>query len=272
MNTTTRQAEIITERPPQTGLALLDPQALISRAIDAGAGIETMERLVALAKDVREVQAREAWHEAMAEFQRRCPSIKKTRKASIQTQRASYTYSYAPLDEILSTIQPIMGPLGLSVSWRHRVEGDKVVANCRISHTLGHHEESGEIPMPVIVAEAERGANAMQRIGIATTYAKRYSLLGIIGMAPEDDPDAKTPAEEARERPTERASGPSGDSVINENQVRRFSAIATGQKWTDEQVHDLLTGYQYNSRTEIKVADYERIVERLKEGPKKPAA
>jgi hypothetical protein len=268
--------EVVTQRE-QTSLVRIDPQALIAQAIEAGSGIEMMERLVALATQVREVQAREAWHEAMAEFQKRCPAIKKTKRASIQTARASYSYSYAPLDEILSVIQPIMGPLGLSVSWRHRIEGDKVVANCRISHTLGHHEESGEIPMPVIVADAERGANAMQRIGIATTYAKRYSLLGIIGMAPEDDPDAKGPngAEERRHESREQSpgtSGPSGESVINENQVRRLSAIASGQKWTDEQVHDLLTGYQYNSRTEIKVKDYEAICNRLKESPKKPAA
>lgn len=166
----------------------LDPQALIAVAIEKGAGIETLERLVQLAKDVREITAREAWHEAMAEFQRKCPSILKTKTARIQTRTGgTYSYAYAPLDEILGTIQPVMGELGLSVSWRSRVEQGAVVANCWIAHKLGHHEESGDVVMPF---QNDGRMNPAQVVGSASTYAKRYALLAIIGMAPEDDDDA----------------------------------------------------------------------------------
>ena len=113
------------------GLARLDPQALISQAIQTGAGIDTLERLVALATTVREVQAREAWYAAMAEFQRTCPAIKKTATAKIVTRGGgSYAYHFAPLDEIMGVIQPIMGPLGLSVSWRSKVEPKAVIVTC----------------------------------------------------------------------------------------------------------------------------------------------
>ena len=179
-----------------TALARIEPQALISKALDNNAGIETLERLVALAKDVRAMEAREAWYHAMATFQRTCPTIKKTATAKINTARASYSYSYAPLHEILGTIQPVLGPLGLSISWRSRMEhhpdprtiAPSVVVLCRVAHELGHHEDSGEIVMP-ITGEDGRGGNASQRAASAMTYAKRYSLLGIIGMAPEDDDD-----------------------------------------------------------------------------------
>ncbi len=263
------EPEVI-DRRESTSLARLDPQALIEKAIESGSGIETMERLVALAKDVRAVQAREAWYEAMAEFQRRCPPIKKTRSAKIQTARASYSYSYAPLDEILSTIQPVMGDLGLSVSWRGRVEADKVIQNCRISHVLGHHEESGDVPMPIVLGDDGRGANPMQRVGIATTYAKRYSLLSIIGMAPEDDEDGHTKGREGQHggdaaggRVEDQGGAGDTDRVITEPQLKRFHAIARS-KWTDEQVHELLTAHQLNSSKEIKVRDYDRIVETVK--------
>jgi hypothetical protein len=257
----------VIERRERADLARLDPQALIAQAIQSGSGIETMERLVALAKDVRAVQAREAWYAAMAEFQRKCPAIKKTKTAKIATQRASYSYSYAPLDEILSTIQPVMGDLGLSVSWRGRVDGDKVVQNCRISHTLGHHEESGELAMPVAIATDDRGANPMQRVGIATTYAKRYSLLSIIGMAPEDDPDAQ-PAE--RREPEGGQGAPDG-RTITEPQQKRLHAIAAGTKWTEEQLHTLLSGFgiMSGSSKDVPTASYEAIIERIKAGPPK---
>lgn len=172
------------DKPQSQALVRLDPQALIAAAIEKGAGIETLERLVALAKDMRQVTAREAWYEAMAEFQRRCPAIKKSKTAQIGDR---YSYKYAPLDEILSTIQELMGELGLSVSWRTYVKDRSVVANCWIAHKLGHHEESGDVVMPF---EQNARMNPAQVVGSASTYAKRYALLAILGMAPEDDDDA----------------------------------------------------------------------------------
>jgi hypothetical protein len=251
----------------------LDPQALIEKALDTGAGIETMERLVALAKEVREVQAREAWYEAMAQFQKACPVIKKSSTAKIQTSRASYSYRYAPLEEVVNTIAPVMGRLGLSISWRSRVEQDKVIVSCRVSHTLGHHEESGEIAMPIDTRDPSVGATPPQRVGIAATYAKRYSLLGIIGMAPEGDDDAASAGngkpEAAETGGGQTAHGQDLESVITEPQIKRFSAIASGSKWTDDQIHELLSGYGYNSRKEIRVKDYEKLVEKVKVGPGK---
>jgi hypothetical protein len=86
-----------------------------------------------------------------------------------------------------------------------------------------------------------------------------------------DDEDDEAPPR--REEPRGQGGAPQGerrqdpDIVINENQVKRFSAIASGQKWTEDEIHSLLSSYQYNSRKDIKIKDYEAIVERLKAGP-----
>jgi len=169
----------------------VDPQALLTRAVENNASIETLERLVALAKDVREVQAKEAWHMAMAEFQRRCPSIKKTSTANIYTAKGSYKYNYAPLDEIMETIRPLLGELGLTVSWSSRVEPQRVIVSCRIAHLQGYAENSGEVSMPIPDDSERGGGNPAQRVGSALTYARRYSLLSVTGLSPEDDDDAR---------------------------------------------------------------------------------
>lgn len=265
----------------ESALARLDPQALITRAIESGTGIDVMERLVALAKDVREVQAREAWYEAMAEFQRRCPTVKKTTTAKIQTRGgASYSYRYAPLDEILSVAQPVMGELGLSASWRSKIEPDRVIVACRISHTLGHHEESGDIAMPIVSTDGA-GANPAQRVGIALTYAKRYALLGILGLAPEDDDDGGgASGRPAAPQPADEPDSGHGDRTITEPQQKRLHAIASGQKWSEEALHFLLSdcGVLSGSSKDVPMAGYEAIVETIKRGPtayeqskKKPA-
>ncbi len=182
------------EAPESAALVRLDPQVLIERAIENKADVETLERLFALAKEVRALQGKEAYLAAMARFQEDCPPIRKTRAAKIATRSGgSYSYAYAPLQEILSKAQPVMGPLGLSISFRVKHEPDRVIAQCRVSHELGHSEESGEVAIPLSLNDGA-GATAAQHVGIASTYAKRYALLAMLGIAPEDDPELKAEA------------------------------------------------------------------------------
>lgn len=203
-------------------IARIDPQALLTRAVEGNASVETLERLFALAKDVREVQAREAWNEAMAEFQRRCPPIKKTKTAEIVTAKGFYKYSYAPLDEIVEIIRPLLGELGLSISWSSRVEPSRVIVSCRIAHVLGYAENSGEISMPIPDASDRGGGNPAQRVGSALTYARRYSLLQVTGLAPEDDDDADslgpshttTREPETPQESPSRAGKPIGNAIV----------------------------------------------------------
>jgi hypothetical protein len=191
--------------PEPVALARLDPQALLAKAIETGAGIDTLERLVTLAKDIRQVTAREAWYEAMAQFQQTCPAILKSKTAKIVTARGSYSYSYATLEEILGVVQPLLGQLGLSVSWRQKHDPHAVEASCVVAHKLGHQEESGFIAMPY---GTDGRMNPAQAVGSALTYARRYSLLAILGLAPEDDDDAQGTAHEAPSEPRARRDPP----------------------------------------------------------------
>jgi hypothetical protein len=164
----------------------LDPQALISKAIEQGAGIETLERLVQLAKDIRAISAEEAFNKAIAEFQRRCPPIKKNRTGYI-TDRA--TYKYSDLGEIEPTIAPLCGELGLSHSWESQpTKPGEVTIDCRISHEAGHSRMSGPVTIPYNISAGRM--NPAQTVGSALTYAKRYSLTLGLGISPEDDDDA----------------------------------------------------------------------------------
>jgi hypothetical protein len=214
----------------KAAVARLEPQALIERAIDHGASVEALERLFNLAQQVRAEQAREAWHGAMAEFQRTCKPIKKSASMTVPGRKE---YAYAPLDSILSTIQPAMGDLGLSVSWRSRFEPQHVIVSCRVSHMLGHHEDSGEIRIPVTADGA--GANAAQRIGTATTYAKRYSLLGILGLAPEDDDDAASASDEGvpeARRPRPREEHQAEVDEMHDRLLVQIGELADAAGWT----------------------------------------
>src|SRR5262245_11681902 len=133
-----------------TQLAKLDPHALIAKAIDKGVDVGTLERLIELAEQVRRITAREAYFRAMAEFKKRCPALKKTRTAKIDTARGSYSYAYAPLDQIEETVKPLLSDVGLTYRWQHPAPSrpGHVSATCIISHELGHEEPSGPVELP----------------------------------------------------------------------------------------------------------------------------
>jgi hypothetical protein len=194
---------------PEAKVTALDPHALLSRALETGASVETVERLVALAERMQAIQARTAWEDAMSEFHKRVPKILKDETAQIRTRSgAAFDYKYATLDGILDTVRPLLGELGLSARWKHATTDTHAKATCLVAHTLGHVEESGEVTIPIEQqVDGGSGASPAQRVGIAMTYARRYSLLAVLGLAPEDDKDGQS---QHTPRPPGEGTGPRG--------------------------------------------------------------
>lgn len=184
------------EKPvEQQALAKIEPQALIMAALDKGAAVETIEKLVTLAKEMDAFNAKKAYDYAVAEFQRDAPVIKKTRTANIRGSGANYSYTFAGLPDISKVILPKLGALGLSISYRFPdpKKNNAIAVICRLSHSMGHYEESGTLE---ITKPTSGGNNEAQREAIAISYAKRYSLTAMLGLSPEDEEDTDGSMEE----------------------------------------------------------------------------
>ena len=70
----------------------------------------------------------------------------------------------------------------------------------KLLHVSGDHE-AGEYPLPT--------SGTPQAIGSAITYARRYTLVAVTGLAPEDDDDgAAAEAERAGQRGTSQRAAP----------------------------------------------------------------
>jgi len=121
--------------------------------------------------------------EATALLQTMLPKIAKDEKANAGT----YSYSYAGLDQITEKLLPILGKLGLSFIAKPTFndKGEFVLAY-KLLHVCGDME-TGEYPLP-------KGGTP-QSIGSAITYARRYCLTAVTGIAPGDDDDDGRAAE-----------------------------------------------------------------------------
>lgn len=129
---------------------------------------------------------------ALAELQTQLPRISKDLTAKVLTKTGgNYTYTYADLALISREVLPLLGKLGLSFVSRPTTVNGKFVLVYELRHVSGEMLD-GEYPLP------ERGTP--QEIGGAITYARRYCLCAVTGVAPDDDDHDAIAAEKAAKR------------------------------------------------------------------------
>jgi hypothetical protein len=130
---------------------------------------------------------------ALANVQAECPEVVKKERARIEGKegRRSYEYSYADLAAVTRAVLPILGKNGLAWITKPTLADGRMVLHYKLSHTSGECEE-GFYPLP------DRGSP--QDMGGAITYARRYALCAVTGVAPDEDDDDAAAATAAHQR------------------------------------------------------------------------
>ena len=121
---------------------------------------------------------------ALAAAQAAMPAIVKDRVAKIGPGRE---YRYADLATILAIVRPVLGAHGLALTQRTQIRGEAIVLLTELRHASGEVLDS-EYPVAAIGIKH-------QDMGGALTYARRYALCGLVGIAADEDDDgASAPA------------------------------------------------------------------------------
>jgi len=125
--------------------------------------------------------------QALAKAQGCFPAIPKNKTTTVRTKTGGqYTYTYADLPSILDLTRKPLSENGLSIAQMTTVHDGAMVLITRLMHASGEYIEA-TYPLPI-------NATA-QDMGSAITYARRYSLSPLIGIAPDDDDDGKAAQE-----------------------------------------------------------------------------
>lgn len=105
--------------------------------------------------------------------------------AGVKKDKQGHGYKYAELSEVWECIREPLAVNGLSVVQSFLpTEGDKIKLLTKLMHKSGQYVNS------VLVMPADRQSNKVQALGSASTYARRYGLMAIVGISPEDDDGA----------------------------------------------------------------------------------
>lgn len=175
-------------------------EVLIRQAIDKNVPVETMEKLLAMRREMKAEYAKAQYDAAMAAFQAECPTIKKTKE--VKTKAGIVAYRYAPIESIVEQVKPALQKHGFSYSTRMELMPAGVKAVVRVTHEAGHSEES---PMEVPFGTKTDIMSQSQVAAAASTFAKRYAFLNAFGiLTGDEDNDA---------RPMEKAAKPSKDEM-----------------------------------------------------------
>lgn len=180
-------------------------------------------------------EARAQLYAALAAVQAELPSVPKNKTADA----GPYTYKYADLADINDAIMPLLGKNGLAFTAFPQHRDGKFGLSYHLTHA------SGALLSGFFELDDSGG---MQKIGGRITYARRYCLSAVTGIASEEDTDAQgtdPPAAEKaaktrRGRPPIRAAGnlpKNADGSVSRSQATDEELADTGQM-TGRQLRD----------------------------------
>jgi hypothetical protein len=126
---------------------------------------------------------------ALAKLQGDLPEIVRDRVVDVVTKadKDNYSYAYATLSNVTKKIMPKLSENGLAyVAFPGLIDiGDPKGARMGLRYLLTHTSGGflmGEFPLV--------GDGGIQQLGGRITFARRYALLAVTGLAPDEDDDA----------------------------------------------------------------------------------
>jgi len=169
--------------------------------------------------------------EALAAAQGQFPAVLKDRKATVKSDKGSYSYSYANLADVLTAVRPVLSAHGIAILQHLQPNGVGLMLHTELR---GYGEVLGST-MPLTT-----GPTAPQALGSALSYHRRYALMALVGVAAEeDDDDGHEAGKHPPPRPTSRDMQQAQDvrtrqiSAAIDTEVARRAMVPPDDAWLE---------------------------------------
>lgn len=173
-------SELAVIEPTRTAV-VATPSDLLRMAVEQGADIDRLERLMLLQERWEASQARKAYDEAFAAFKAEAVRIVKNKGVTDGPLKGK---RYAELFAVVNAITPALSKHGLGASWRlSKDDKDWIEVTCTLKH-VGGHADSVSMGGP---PDSGGAKNAIQARASTVSYLERYTLKAITGLSEQDD-------------------------------------------------------------------------------------
>lgn len=161
------------------------PAELLRHALDSGADLDRLEKLMDLQQKYEANEARKAFADDMARFKMKPLTIVKDKSVSFKTDKGRTEYDHATIGNVVEVIVPQLAEFGFSHRWDLEQRDGQVIVTCVITHRLGHSQSTTLMAAP----DSSGGKNGIQSVISAKTYLQRHTLLAATGAATRDQMD-----------------------------------------------------------------------------------
>ena len=206
----------------ETAASMLD--VIARAAADPTVNVDKLERLLAIQQTIMADQRRTAFMAALSALEAELPQITKQGHVTINGQLRS---KFARIEDVDTAIRPLCKEHGFAFSFDSKPVGGAIEFSCTMSHRDGH-AETKTITLP---ADNGAGRNAVQAVGSATSYARRYLLamhLHLITREEDDDGNGgrgPVTAEQAAKLRAELTNTP-GTATVAQKEARFLNWLA----------------------------------------------
>lgn len=238
MNATTNQehgavlelqpvAERLPAQQTQQSLAIASnsPAAMMLAAMDRGASLEQVEKMMDLQERFERREAEKAFFAALSGLRSEAIEVVKRKRVHFTSSKGTTDYKHAELSDVVEAVQPAMAKHGLSHRWDLQQEGRKITVTCIVSHAMGH-----SISVCLTADPDDTGnKNGIQQVASTITYLERHTLKAALGLSEKgDDTDGNGGRQQSGQQAEPDASL---QTLIDAGQAKAMEGTAALTKW-----------------------------------------
>ncbi len=160
--------------------------AIVARGV-TGESVDALSKLADLYTKMEAQRAEREFAAAFAGLQASMPSVQASK--AVPDRNGQVRFTFAPYEEIMRAVQPVLAAHGFSVSFNMEQDGPKLIAVCTLTHCGGHSRSNR---FGVRIGSGPPQTNEAQADGSARSYAKRYALCDALNIIIDHDTDARS--------------------------------------------------------------------------------
>lgn len=146
--------------------------------VDKDADLAKLEKMIDMQERILDRNAKQAFAADFAAMQIELPRIS-------ENGRGHNSSKYALLEDINDKTRPVLNKYGFGVSFSLDQTDSKVIVKAKLSHRLGHYEETC-LSLPL---DTSGNKNGVQAAGSTISYGKRYAICALLNISTGDDAD-----------------------------------------------------------------------------------
>jgi len=158
--------------PMDESLPAITPMQMLQVAVQQGADLERLQKLMDLQDRWEAKQAQKAFNAALAAFKKAPPVVVK------DLLNKQYGSMYTSLGNLVNTVNAALGEHGLSASWDVE-QADVIKVTCVLEHVDGHARRVTIEGPP----DTSGSKNTLQQIRSTLTYLRGATFEAVTGIA-----------------------------------------------------------------------------------------